>query len=179
MPNNLTPNCTCERCGKIFRRPPSRAKTTRFCSVECTMNRVERTCEWCGKLFSVPASMIVHHAVKYCGTDCKYKAAVTDPVATIMGRIDRSGGPDACWPYTGTRLPKGYGSHKANHRHWYAHRVAYEQTYGPIADGLEVCHKCDNPPCCNPTHLFLGTHAENMQDKIDKGRHRVTRPIAC
>lgn len=52
------------------------------------------------------------------------------------------------------------------------HRYAWELTYGPIPDGMLVCHSCDNPPCCEPTHLFLGTPADNMRDKIQKGRAR-------
>jgi predicted HTH domain antitoxin len=52
-----------------------------------------------------------------------------------------------------------------------AHKVAWILTNGPIPNGLMVCHKCDNPPCCNPNHLFLGTQTENMQDALAKGRH--------
>ena len=56
-----------------------------------------------------------------------------------------------------------------------AHRVTWQLTNGEIADGLFVLHKCDNPGCCNPGHLFLGTHAANMADKVAKGRQaRVT-----
>jgi hypothetical protein len=51
-----------------------------------------------------------------------------------------------------------------------AHRVAWELTYGPIPAGLYVCHHCDNPPCCNPAHLFLATNAGNAQDMSRKGR---------
>jgi hypothetical protein len=58
-----------------------------------------------------------------------------------------------------------------------AHRWAYEHFIGPIPAGLFVCHHCDNPPCCEPSHLFLGTQQVNMTDKMAKGRHRyVTHP---
>jgi hypothetical protein len=58
-----------------------------------------------------------------------------------------------------------------------AHRVAFERVNGPIPNGLEVLHRCDNTLCCNPNHLFLGTHADNMKDMADKGRAaRISRP---
>lgn len=65
----------------------------------------------------------------------------------------------------------GYGVLQYHKKPIKAHRLAWLLTYGPIPQGLEVCHTCDNPPCCEPTHLFLGTHAQNMQDAARKGRN--------
>ena len=83
-------------------------------------------------------------------------------------KVDKRG-PDECWPWVATRLPKGYGILGHRPRNFYAHRIAWELVYGEIPDGLFVCHKCDNPPCCNPAHLFLGTNAENAKDAVHKG----------
>jgi hypothetical protein len=74
-----------------------------------------------------------------------------------------------CIEWKGRTDKDGYGTIGSRR----AHRVAWEQTFGPIPDGLQVLHKCDNPPCCNPDHLFLGTRTDNMNDKVRKGRqHR-------
>lgn len=84
------------------------------------------------------------------------------------------GRPDECWPWTGITAHFGHGKLRFRHAQLYAHRASWEVHYGPIPAGLNVLHKCDNPPCCNPHHLFLGTHADNHADMDDKGRG-VTR----
>lgn len=75
-----------------------------------------------------------------------------------------------CWPFMGPFLSHGYGVFGFEGKHWKAHRLAYTLAYGPIPDGLSVCHQCDNPCCCNPNHLFLGTTLDNQRDKWKKGR---------
>jgi hypothetical protein len=76
-----------------------------------------------------------------------------------------------CWLWGGyTR--DGYGKFLANRRLRLAHRIAWELTHGPIPEGLCVCHSCDNPRCCNPVHLFLGSRGDNNRDRAQKGRTR-------
>lgn len=82
-------------------------------------------------------------------------------------------GPNGCWPWTGSLSRRGgYGRIfiGGKVRMGCAHRVSWILHFGPIPDGLKVLHHCDNPPCCNPTHFFLGTQADNMKDCSDKGR---------
>jgi hypothetical protein len=81
------------------------------------------------------------------------------------------GGTEECWEWQGSRNEHGYGSFGVRNRCTKgAHRVSWEIAHGDIPEGVEVCHRCDNPPCCNPGHLFLGTHADNMGDCKAKGR---------
>ncbi len=79
--------------------------------------------------------------------------------------------PSGCIEFTGYRDRIGYGTIRGNNgKKQQAHRVSWELRHGPIARGMVVRHKCDNPPCCNPDHLEIGTHADNSRDMVIRGR---------
>jgi hypothetical protein len=78
---------------------------------------------------------------------------------------------EECWIWTGALTDCGYGRVRYHQKGWKAHRLAWVLTHGSIAEGMDILHKCDNPPCCNPNHLFTGTQADNIADMVSKGRH--------
>ena len=91
----------------------------------------------------------------------------------FLSYIDRTGGESACWPWTKYCSLQGYGKVKIGDKHYRAHRLTWEIYHGPIPDHMLICHHCDNPPCCNPSHLFIGTAMDNVSDMFSKGRkHR-------
>jgi len=93
-------------------------------------------------------------------------------IDNFWSHVDKSGGKNACWPWTKHIDDTGYGraASRKNNRDVLSHRHAWTFTNGKIPKGLQVLHSCDNPPCCNPAHLFLGTHQDNMKDRNKKRR---------
>ncbi len=90
------------------------------------------------------------------------------PVVRLGEKIQRRD-PDDCWLWKGSTTPEGYGKLSVDGKTCYAHRLSYEIDKGPPGK-LCVLHTCDNPPCCNPAHLFLGTQQENVEDRQEKKR---------
>lgn len=126
-----------------------------------------KTCQRCSAAFqSSPSKNRV-----FCSRECYAATIRKDPVSRFWKRVDRKG-PDECWPWTAARTLKrgGYGAIGIGRRVVLAHRFSWQIHNGPIRGGLFVCHHCDNPPCVNPKHLFLGDAKDNAVDKVSKGR---------
>lgn len=84
---------------------------------------------------------------------------------------------EECWEWQGAKGRGRYGTISWNGKRIRTHRASWMLAHGDIPDGLEVCHHCDNPPCVNPAHLFVGTHSENMKDARRKGRQPLPHEI--
>lgn len=91
-------------------------------------------------------------------------------IQRFWSKVAITANPGLCWEWVGTRKETGYGIIGIGNKTLRSHRVAYELTHGEIPDGLKVLHECDNPPCCNPAHLFLGTQIDNNKDMCEKKR---------
>lgn len=83
--------------------------------------------------------------------------------------------PEGCWEWAGPRSPRGYGRWGTCGR---VSRIAWTLANGPIPEGLIVRHRCDNPPCCNPDHLEIGTHSDNSKDTVGRGRQAKGEAIS-
>lgn len=94
----------------------------------------------------------------------------------FWSKVDRSGGRDACWEWRACKNKSGYGRFGVASKVVLAHRAAYELMHAQSPGSLFVCHRCDNPACVNPTHLFIGTQADNVRDMRAKGRWKPLPP---
>lgn len=137
-----------------------------------------RRCEHCGRDFLARTPDVERGYGRYCSNPCRYAGRRVPIGDRLNAHRDTSGGPLACWPYIGSRHLFGYGKifdgWKKPPRD--AHRVAWELAYGPIPEGLHVCHRCNNPPCCNPAHLYLDTRDGNMAFARELGRSKAPPP---
>lgn len=88
----------------------------------------------------------------------------------FFAKVLKSMDSDGCWNWIASKYRDGYGRIQFQRKSVRAHRISWQIHHGPIPDGVQVLHRCDNPLCVRPDHLFLGTHDDNMADKVAKGR---------
>jgi hypothetical protein len=104
---------------------------------------------------------------------CKQPVRHREPIMLRVWRHVEKRGPDECWPWTGVASPAGYGmvGGSADPNRGYVHVKVLEDALGrPLLPEMHALHTCDNPPCCNPAHLWEGTTQDNQTDMVTKGR---------
>lgn len=128
------------------------------------VQKIKHSCINCGGDFFVYPS--IQHVPKFCSYACR-----SIPTMVRFLRTGWTVKDNGCWEWNGSRTPKNYGYVSGPTKSFIASRLSWEHHKGPIPLGLYALHKCDNPPCVNPEHLFLGTKADNNKDMFAKGRN--------
>ena len=131
-----------------------------------------RTCKFCQDIFKP-----FRPKTRFCSNRCRYAASAT-PISSLakhfwnhISRCVHEICDQCCWEWERSRS-HGYGQIRIQGKGHLTHRLAYELWHGiQLPPGVHVLHRCDNPPCCNPLHLFLGTQKDNVHDAARKGRY--------
>lgn len=178
--NKIEMNCVeCQKPFNIYKSELKKCKSAgKYCSKACQSKRSKITkCVVCNSEYKI-YDCEEKRGRKYCSQKCagkitykKKKCFVRDsPQERFFKNISEKNHPNGCWIWDGLVNDALYGRMIILKKEIGAHRYAWELYNGEIAAGLIVCHKCDNPSCVNPDHLFLGTHKDNTFDMIEKGR---------
>ena len=149
----------CAQCGVTVWREPRQLKASpnRFCSRPCRAR------------FYLDAKKTQAVLTE------RWKATFTE---RFWARVNRTE-PNECWEWQGSRMPQGHGQVGFNGKVMLTHRVALSLIDGNWDSPLLVCHRCDNPPCCNPSHLYRGTHQDNANDSWGKGTRKAKMGEEC
>lgn len=164
----------CINCSTQFKFNRAELKKSKgagsYCSRKCQASGHEiLKCSTCKKEFKAYKSNIKRGNGKYCSKQCNNER--TNPKEFFFKNISYKNIND-CWIWQGRKDKDGYGI-MWNKKATKAHRYSYEIHFGQIPNNLIICHKCDNPGCVNPKHIYAGTHSDNAKDKIDKIRHKI------
>jgi len=168
---------SCSICSKPFLVKQSKAYRRRHCGKSCFYKakvkpKPSAECATCGAEF-VPR-IRAGYQQRFCSRKC-WRLPLNDRFWAKVDKASGLGPQGTCWEWQASLNSDGYGNIGIEQMTDRAHRLSWRLHYGPIPDGLSVLHKCDNPPCVRPDHLFLGTQADNVHDMQAKGRDRKSR----
>lgn len=166
----------CKTCGNKFLFNRSELKKAKgagsFCSRKCQANGHEiKECLSCKKKFKAFKCLLEKGQSKYCSIACLRSKS---PEERFWDAVEKGKKENDCWGWNLKKDKDGYSIFSIE-KSIKAHRYSYEIHHGKIPAGLIVCHKCDNPTCTNPLHLYAGTHKDNALDKIDKNRWKQVK----
>jgi hypothetical protein len=133
------------------------------------MKMVTKKCKYCGNEFERPKGNAARQ--KHCSHKCANYSRYGDPYHRMMKHVTHKADTE-CWEFDGCRDGFGYGKVSVNGKQKRTHRLAWEHAWGEIPKGKCVLHKCDNPCCVNPDHLFIGSQRDNIKDMDSKGRRK-------
>lgn len=135
-----------------------------------------RNCEVCGKEFFARRDFVAKGNGRFCGNACSAIGRKRSPEERFWEKVDKRE-ENACWLWMAGKNKRGYGVFNGSDNIYGAHCYSWILHNGPIPEGKFVLHKCDNPSCVNPAHLWVGSHTENMRDMFKKNRQAaITKP---
>lgn len=132
--------------------------------------KTPHSCQYCGDDFYPRIDQLKAGIGKFCSRKCSGAARRIPLKERFWSNVEKFD--EGCWEWTAAKNNEGYGLTSHNGQLQLTHRLSWEMHYGPVPDGLFVCHHCDNPLCVRPEHLFTGTNGDNMKDMYKKGRRK-------